>query len=310
MFVRILHFFYKRLSRLGGRFTKKPALSYSAAMLGSSDGNKLIKKKIEENEPLMVARFGAVELACVMNYLSFTAARKSGWKRLVLQAQQGADGYWKGWSANVRREMGTNAGFFPATDEMLTRFAQRLLQEITFIDLLGVWDLYGESELHKNFFSQAVLMPLESIEPYYHAEPWSTALKGKKVLVIHPFAESITENYRHHSRLFSNEVLPSFELKTIKAVQSIANNNTSFNNWFEALDNMCQQVSNTDFDVAIIGAGAYGMPLAGYIKKLGKQAIHMGGPTQILFGIKGSRWDNRDFFKNLYNDFWNSSQTF
>ena len=45
------------------------------------------------------------------------------------------------------------------------------------------------------------------------------------------------------------------------------------------------------FDVAIIGCGAYGMPLAAMLKQAGKQAIHLGGATQLLFGIKGKRWE-------------------
>ena len=44
-----------------------------------------------------------------------------------------------------------------------------------------------------------------------------------------------------------------------------------------------------EFDVAIIGCGAYGLPLAVEAKRMGKQAIHMGGATQVLFGIKVNR---------------------
>jgi hypothetical protein len=35
-----------------------------------------------------------------------------------------------------------------------------------------------------------------------------------------------------------------------------------------------------EFDVALIGAGAYGLPLAACVKRLGKKAIHMGGVTK------------------------------
>lgn len=42
-----------------------------------------------------------------------------------------------------------------------------------------------------------------------------------------------------------------------------------------------------NFDTAIIGCGAYGMPLAAQIKNAGRQAIHLGGAVQLLFGIKG-----------------------
>ena len=57
------------------------------------------------------------------------------------------------------------------------------------------------------------------------------------------------------------------------------------------------------FDVALIGAGAWSLPLAGRIKKTGRSAIHFGGETQLLFGIKGKRWENY----GIYNDAWISA---
>ena len=44
--------------------------------------------------------------------------------------------------------------------------------------------------------------------------------------------------------------------------------------------------------------------LAAHAKQSGKLAIHMGGATQILFGIKGRRWDDHDVISRLYNDSW------
>ena len=93
-------------------------------------------------------------------------------------------------------------------------------------------------------------------------------------------------------------------MKTLKAVQSIGNTDGQFSTWFEALDYMCEQITNIEFDVAIIGAGAYGLPLASFVKKLGKKSIHLGGATQILFGIKGHRWEQRLFFQKLFNEHW------
>lgn len=39
------------------------------------------------------------------------------------------------------------------------------------------------------------------------------------------------------------------------------------------------------------------------IKKSGKQAIHIGGSLQILFGIREKRWDNGNIAK-FYNEYW------
>jgi hypothetical protein len=148
-------------------------------------------------------------------------------------------------------------------------------------------------------------VPLQALEPYYYAAPWSEALAGKRVLVIHPFAESINRQYRNHRLLFKDlRVLPDFDLVTLKAVQSIGGAQVAFASWFDALEEMCERVNEIDFDIAIIGAGAYGFPLAAYVKRIGKKSVHLGGATQILFGIKGRRWDDWPFFQQLYNEHW------
>lgn len=79
-------------------------------------------------------------------------------------------------------------------------------------------------------------------------------------------------------------MLPKFELKTIRAVQSIAGNRPpEHRNWYSALKFMEKQIDKAgEFDVAIIGCGAYGMPLGAYIKRLGKIAVHMGGYSSYL----------------------------
>lgn len=66
-------------------------------------------------------------------------------------------------------------------------------------------------------------------------------------------------------RLFENEkILPDFELKTIKAVQSIADANyrMPFVDWFAALDYMKRQIAETVLTWQLSGPGAYGIFLA------------------------------------------------
>ena len=60
---------------------------------------------------------------------------------------------------------------------------------------------------------------------------------------------------------------------------------------------MEKEISNIDFDIAIIGCGAYGLPIAAHVKRIGKKAIHIGGGMQLLFGILGKRWTEQ------YGDF-------
>ena len=39
-------------------------------------------------------------------------------------------------------------------------------------------------------------------------------------------------------------------------------------------------------------------------KKLGKTGLHLGGATQIIFGIKGKRWEGIEDFKPFFNEYW------
>ncbi len=154
------------------------------------------------------------------------------------------------------------------------------------------------------------------MEPYWAERPWSRALKGKKVLVVHPFAALIEKQYREHrTHLFENpDVLPEFELQTIEAVQSLGGDAGQFKTWFEALHYMEEEIDKRDFDIALIGCGAYGFPLAAHVKRSGKKAVHLGGALQLLFGIKGNRWEDPRYgedalgrkspYLELFNEYW------
>jgi hypothetical protein len=259
-----------------------------------------IKELLSRNEPCMISRLGAAELNATITYLNIVDYRNFLEKSLLyIRGKIGC--FW--WDDSVLNGMCNNAGFFPPDKNMLYKFAERMLQDIQNIDVLGSW-MTGE-QVVSSFLKDAVRVPLMDLEPYYHNHPWSEVLKGKTVLVIHPFEHSIQSQYAKRKLLFNkSEILPDFDLITIKAIQSIAGNNVNFNNWFDALNSMCVHIENTQFDIAIIGAGAYGLPLASFVKNLGKKAIHLGGATQILFGIRGARWDERPFFQQLFNEHW------
>ena len=93
-------------------------------------------------------------------------------------------------------------------------------------------------------------------------------------------------------------------MKTIKAFQTIKGNKSLFNNWFDALGSLKQKIEEQDFDIALIAAGAYGLPLAAHVKAIGKKGIHLGGFLQLIFGIRGARWENCQYHSPLINDNW------
>lgn len=292
----------RRIYRRLGGINSPWSADYGKPIATPQQGNDFIATKIREGTPFFAARLGSTELSCLANYIQIHEVQNSS-KLSAVKKQ--ITGYDASWNATVRHNISFYSGFFPPIDDMLDRFCRLYLDDLGTVDLLGVWYNIFEDYVCRHYCSRAELADLTSLEPYFHNNPWSAHLKDHTVIIVHPFAKSIQKQLAHRQKLFKDPaILPDFKAIPIKAVQTIADSDTSFENWFDALDAMCQQVARYDFDIALIGAGAYGLPLGAYVKRLGRQAIHMGGATQILFGIKGKRWDDHPIIPSFYNNYW------
>lgn len=241
--------------------------------------SNMIYELLNSEKPCMVSRFGATELICTENY------RKGGhpfWFFRKLFP------FWV--DKSVIANMEVLSGFISPTKKNLCAFADLELESARKTDILGTW-IWNERLFDKEMSYKKV--QLGHLNPFYAKDPWSRILEGKKVLVVHPFAESIKKQYERRHLLFPDRrVLPTMNsLHVIKAVQTIGGQNQGFSSWFDALHYMEDQIDAVDYDIALIGCGAYGMPLAAHCKDMGKKAVHLGGALQLLFGIKGRRWE-------------------
>lgn len=281
----------------------EPHIKFDCKKQEASD---LIANLLSKESPLMICRFGSCELmaltACI-NERELSLPSKI-W-HLVKRFEPVK------LSDLLKRRMYYNAGFFHKDREAFERFTDLMIEDMKQIDVLLSWR-HEELRVEK-YFPKAMAVPLETAEPFHFKDPWSSVLKGKKVLVVHPFEESIRTQYGKRGLLFKDpSVLPDFELKIVKAVQSSAGAQSGFSSWFDALNHMKKEIDNHDYDIALIGAGAYGFPLAAHVKRSGKKAFHVGGALQLLFGIKGSRWENIPLYHDIFNEHWirpSSSET-
>lgn len=247
----------------------------------SSEGNNLLKEKIISQEPFLATKMGAVEQNLIFAFMSN-----------------------KNYS-HLRSMASINAGITPPDDYTINFFCENYIRSLMNSDFMGLMGLPNELKIVKTFCPECTLSELRFLEPFYFDNPWSESLINKKVLIIHPFEKSITNQYNKREFIFKNKsVLPHFELLTIRAEQT--NGGGKENNLFfeDSLNLMKNKIDQLDFDISILGCGAYGLLLANYIKNKGKQAIHIGGGLQILFGIKGKRWDNHPEISRLFNDHW------
>ncbi len=250
----------------------------------------IIRRVIESGKPGYIPRPGRTELKVIAEFLNKMH------KPTVQFTEK-----WRG-------RISTLSGFFTPTHKMLTRFCCESLTMFRDADVYMPYAaVAGERTICEKYLKpEAVLCSISGAYPFNFSNPWSAALRGKKVLVVHPFVDTIREQYKRREKLFANpDALPEFDLKTIKAVQSSANVKPDFPDWYAALDSMRSEIDRTDFDVALIGAGAYGHFLAHHCKMLGKVGIQVASAGQLMFGIYGSRWvDASGKPASFINEYW------
>lgn len=288
---RYIGYFIKNApSTVWGRlFHKSKPINHFCGTKGitTEKGGEILKAKILAGKPFCAIRFGAIELGCLNNH-----------EKIRL-------GFKKTYKDSVRYSIKHGAGVYPTDDKHLNEYCEEFEKEASFADILAI------SGIHMEDYFAAKLTPKAEIISNWSMEPllgmWSGALKGKKVLVISPFNEEIKSQYARRDKLFPSEpdILPDFELSLIKAPETLGDvTNFPTPSFIETLKDLERKISATDFDIALVGAGAYGSLLCLYCRRIGKMAIQSGGATQTLFGIIGKRWENRSHVATRINEYW------
>lgn len=257
------------------------------------DGSFLLYQAFKSSKPFMAGKIGCSELNCIHNYFR---AKHINQNPIV-------------WLPNVIQETYVNTGVFPQNEEARIIFCEEMYSAVKNLDFAVTWS-GSYPEFEKKFIAlnnnSVEFIQGRSLEPYYSGLPWTEHLEGKNILVISPFIKSIKSQYLKREKLWKDcRILPKFNLLTIYHPPSKAiSSKNNYSSWIEMLTDIKDKIKNIDFDICLIGTGASSLPLCAYVKSLGKQAIHLGGPTQILFGIKGQRWDSHPIIKTFYNEHW------
>lgn len=255
-----------------------------------------IRRQLEIGEPFLLGRPGGTESEGLYFFLHHRlAARKAGRKP---------------YSEWFRKYAKIYSGINHQSDADLDQFNRIYLESILASDMLAFGKFapgsLGLTRTARDTGSQ--ICHFESLEPWKSLQlgidPWTLGLADKKVLIVHPFTESIHSQLRRRTKVTGvKDFLPPFSYEVVSPPVTFADGATE-KSWVEYHRELVGKVSAKNFDVAIIGAGSYGLPLAAAIKESGRQAIHLGGITQLLFGILGSRWETQAEIRRIVDSTW------
>lgn len=220
-----------------------------------------------------------------------------------------------------RARASLNAGISPPTDAVLNRFSQLYLDALRGADVMTLPYYESWSEwlaeakaivpAQTPWFSYDILRhPFSEDDP---AEHWVRGLDDRRVGIVSPLRFSIARQLDRLDRVYAAMPEARPRWASVAIVQSPL---TQWNSeaggaarpsktWVDHFERLCGELADRreEYDTCLLGCGGYGMPLAHFLKaELRKTAVVVGGSLQLLFGIRGNRWDRRPQVAGFLND--------
>lgn len=217
-----------------------------------------------------------------------------------------------------------NAGVFPSTGEAVDRWCVSYLTSIQSLSgtaagwYMPTWHL--ENVILANFApTNCFRTPLRSLEPYYHPAEfrWTQYLAGKRVAVVSSFAgtiqrqlwgEKVAAIWRGEQQglLTAPNIEWSFVQTGYAPTTALGNAGwpAGLQDWSQAVKQVVEGVIKSGAQIALIGCGALGMIIGGHLRERGISVLVLGGAIQVLFGVKGKRWESHEIISKFWNDAW------
>jgi hypothetical protein len=262
---------------------------------GSENIKTVILQSLENNIGAVIGRNGTIELTSFLLYNHEKNIDKDRLKVLEL-----------------------NAGiFFNKSSEFLDWYNEyKIALDSADVLACGWYGPLARPEIHyiDKENPGVYKIPLRSLEPYYLENlSWTSALENQNVAVVSSFTNSMKEQLDFMDRIWKkrpNLIPKNVNWSFIRSYYSpaLAQGKCQWpshvKSWKDAVDHLEERVLKTGAKICLIGCGGLGMPLAARLKSNGIVAIVMGGAIQILFGIKGRRWENHPIISRFFNDDW------
>ncbi len=240
-----------------------------------------ICKALEEGEGLAVGKLGTCEAECL-----FTALHGHPW------------------NGPLRTQMTVNAGLWPPTNPTLAAWSTHMRREVLpYMDHVVQWyNAAHEVPVLETWAPQAVQhTTLDDLDPWNG--PWTAAIPSNTpVAIVTPFATSIAAQLAQPTlpthvpwsspppRFFTVRTgcSPALDVEGAAPMWPAA---ILAGGWKAAVDHCVAATLAGGARVAIVGCGALSLPIVAALKRAGVVAIHLGGTHQLLFGIRGRRWN-------------------
>lgn len=216
---------------------------------------------------------------------------------------------------NYLNAMKNNAGIKITGSNGLSKYCMDYLKAFDNCEMFLGWAKWGNvyqyiidshNFMAKKYKQKDMVLALSMDIFHYIHNPWTHALKGKRLLIISPFIDSIREKEHIRKKIYGVDLFPNCTFVYLKPPQT--QGTIESDEYYNELSKFYNKISivKDDFDIALCSCGGYGNLVANYIYEIGKSAIYVGGVLQMYFGIYGNRWlrERKEVMQLYLNNHW------
>ena len=217
------------------------------------------------------------------------------------------------------KSMKNNAGIKISSKESIDKWAKYHLDSFKECDIYLGWSNNNEDRVYGHIAGphemydkicegkKKVWAHCLDVFEQIRRRPYTRALKGKRILIVSSFINSIKEKIEIREKIYGINLFPDCEFVFIRPPQTNGNNESE--EWDIELDRFYAELDKIkdDYDVALVSAGGYGTIICNHIyNNHNKSSIYVGGTLQMYFGIYGNRWlvERASILRMYMNKYW------
>jgi hypothetical protein len=262
-----------------------------------------VSGKLERKEPFIMPRIAGIE-----NNLAYFAMA-------VTHGLTTEKDFMEKNGARLMQIMKNNAGVKLETFQEIKSYSNLYLDAFKRCDTYFDWEPWGNvypgirdshNFVTENFKKDRIWSLALDIFHNIHRKPWTWSLKGKRILIVSAFVESIEKKIDQLPNIYGVDLFPDCSFVFLKPPQTQGRNSSrSFKEELGLFASRIIEIRDT-FDVALVSCGGYGNPLMSILHENEISAIYVGGVLQMYFGVYGARWlrERPDIMRLYLNKHW------
>lgn len=163
-----------------------------------------------------------------------------------------------------------------------------------------------ESELYTTLALWKPSIPFMELDINYWLD---LIVQLPKVGIVSFFAKEMKQQSKNLDKIHKKGkgAFDKTHFEFVECLSTIEGNEPKDKSYFQVLEELTEECLKRDCDHWFLSCGSYGLLLGNELKKKGKNVYYVGGFLQLLFGLRGKRWDNREVGIK-YNSHWKYPQ--